>query len=66
MVEDVEVADPVVLAVNTQDVAWAVVLVLCVVMMVAPFVFWVIVMIGRRNEQPAPDQAGMVVDGDLP
>lgn len=50
------------LAVNSQDVAWAVILVLCVVMMVAPFIFWAIVMITRRNQQPLPDPAGVTVD----
>jgi len=50
------------LAVNTQDVAWAVVLVLCIVMMVAPFVFWLIVMISRRNEAPGPGPTGLTVE----
>lgn len=51
------------LAVSSQDVAWAVILVLCVVMMVAPFIFWAIVMIGRRNEAPLPAPSGVTADG---
>jgi len=39
------------LAVSTQDVAWALVLVICSFVMVAPFVFWAIVMVTRRKEQ---------------
>jgi hypothetical protein len=52
----------VLLAVTSEDVAWAIVLVLCVVMMVAPFVFWGIVMITRRNDQPMPGPTGVTVD----
>jgi hypothetical protein len=50
------------LAVTSEDVAWAIVLVLCVVMMFAPFAFWGIVMITRRNEQPIPEPSGVTVD----
>jgi hypothetical protein len=40
-----------VVAVSFQDVAWVVVLVLCTLLMVLPFVFWTAVMITRRKEQ---------------
>lgn len=44
--------DPIVgLAVSTQDVAWVLVLAICSFVMVAPFVFWAIVMVTRRKEQ---------------
>jgi hypothetical protein len=59
-------ADSVAFGVSSQDVAWVVVLIVCIVMMVAPFLFWGIVMVTRRKEQqmterrvPVPEQAGL-------
>jgi hypothetical protein len=46
------------LGVSTQDIAWVVVLAVCIFMMVAPFAFWAIVMVTRRKEQPIAAQAG--------